>query len=154
MADSRQKTHHILLATGGKNTTLELFDSRLWPGKSSNDGEFRVRINSKWHSPAGKYTFLSMAAVERLIGTILTGKALPEEEPVPDFYVSQPVRVHFGECVASMPLQSEMGRVAAPPYRGIDGRCYVAVTTFGGTTAHLCHDVTPVDAPGKRRRRK
>ena len=144
MAESRQKTHHILLATGGKNTAVELFDAALWPDKSSNDGEMRARIDGKWYCPAGKYTFLPPSAVGALIASLLSGQDAPEEEAPPvALKTSQSVRVHFGECVGSIPLQSQRGFVAAPPYRGIDGRWYVFVSVFGGTQAFLCHDVEP-----------
>lgn len=141
MAEQRQKIHHILLSTDGKNTALELFDAREWSKQSSNDGEVRIRINGKWHSPMGKYTFLTMDAVGGLVATLLNGVTPPEEETPPPFTVGQSVRVYFGECEQSIPLRSERGFVAAPPYMGIDGRWYVAVSIFGGTHAHLCHDV-------------
>jgi hypothetical protein len=41
-------------------------------------------------------------------------------------------------------LQCQQGFVAAPPFRGIDGRWYVHVSTFDGTRAYPCHDVDPV----------
>ena len=144
MAEQRQKTHHILLSTEGKNITLELFDAREWPDRSSNDNEFRVRIDGKWYSAAGKYTFLPYDAVGRLIASLLSGQELLVEEPAPVYGRHQRVRVHFGECVGSMPLQSQQGFVAAPPYRGVDGRWYVPVSVFGGTEVYLCHDVEPV----------
>lgn len=145
MAEQRQKTHHLLLTTGGKHTALELFDAREWPNQSSNDGECRVRIDGRWYSPAGKYTFLSPAAVGALVARLLAGQEVfAEEAPPVALKPRQRVRVHFGDCVGSMPVRTTRGFVAAPQYRGVDGRWYVAVSTFDGTQAYLRHDVEPV----------
>ena len=145
MAESRQKTHHILLSTDGKNITLELFDAREWPDQSSNDNEFRVRIDGKWYSPAGKYTFLPYAAVGLLFASLLSGQEPVEEETPPvTLQPRQRVRVHFGDCVRSIPSRTTQGYVAAPPYRGIDGRWHVPVSTFDGIQAFPCHDVEAV----------
>ncbi|MDL2315480.1 hypothetical protein LJC59_00155 [Desulfovibrio sp. OttesenSCG-928-A18] len=141
MAEQRQKTHHILLSTDGKNITLELFDARLWPDKSSADNEFRVRIDGKWYSPAGKYTFLPYAAVGGLVSRLLSGREIFEDDPAPALRVKQRVRVHFGDCIDGIPMRCTGGFIAAPPYRGVDGRWYVAVSVFGGTETFLCHDV-------------
>lgn len=148
MAESRQKIHHILLSTDGKNTAVELFDARQWPDKSSNDGEFRVRIDGRWYSPAGKYTFLSHASLGDLIARLLSGQEVFEEQapPVP-LTVLQRVRVHYGDCVGSVPVQITRGFVAAPPHRGVDGRWYVAVCIGGSTVHFLCHDVEPIRRP-------
>ena len=123
---------------------MELFDAREWPEKSSNDNEFRVRIDGKWHSPMGKYTFLSHEAVGRLVAALMSGQELPENEQPPDLATRQRVRVFFGDCVDSIPVRSQRGFVAAPPFRGIDGRWYVAVSTFDGTETYLCHDVESI----------
>lgn len=141
MAEERKKSHHILLSTDGKNTTLELFDAREWPEKSCDDGEFRVRIDGRWHCPMGKYTFLSHNAVGELISRILAGEKGSEVPDPPQMHAHQSVRVHFGECEGSMPLRSERGFVTAPPILGFDGRWYAPVSTFGGTMYHLCHDI-------------
>lgn len=145
MAESRQKAHHVLLSTDGKNTALELFDAALWPEKTSNDGEMRVRIDGKWYSPAGKYTFLPPLAVGELVARILSGLELFEDEAPPvALKPPQRVRVSFGECVEGLPVQSQSGHVAAPPFRAVDGRWYVHVFVFGGTRAFPCHDVEPL----------
>jgi hypothetical protein len=141
MAESRQKKHHILLATDGKNIVLELFEAGLWPAQSSNDGQFRVRIDGKWYSPVGKYAFLHYAAVGALIARLLSGQEAFEEEAPPAVTKNQRVRVHYGECIRSIPLSSELGWTVAPPYRGIDGNWYVFVRTVGGTAAYPCCDV-------------
>ena len=145
MADTRKKTHHILLTTDGKHTALELFDAREWPDQSSNDGEYRVRIDGKWYSAAGKYTFLSYAAVGHMIACLLSGRDLPREEMPPvALKPPQRVHVHYGDCISSLPVCCTGGFVAAPPYRGIDGRWYVAVSTYNGVNVYPCHDVEAV----------
>ena len=141
MADERQKTHHILLATGGKNITLELYDAALWPDRSSNDNEYRVRIDGKWYRPAGKYTFLSYQAVGELCAHILAGKTPFEEERAKRIKPRQCVRVHYGECFSCVPCSCERGTVVAPPFRGVDGRWRVFVSVFGGTKEFLLHDI-------------
>jgi hypothetical protein len=67
-----------------------------------------------------------------------------EEEAAPDFKSRQRVKVHAGECSGGLPLCTTGGRVAAPPYRGVDGRWYVHVLTFGGVAAYPCFDVEPM----------
>lgn len=145
MAEQRRKTHHILLSTGSKVTALELFDARLWPGQTSDDGEFRVRIDGCWYSPAGKYTFLTFAAVGALVARLLSGQDAFVEEARPPVSLrpGQRVSVDLGDCVGSVPLRTEGGFVAAPPYRGVDGRWYVYVRTYDGTASYPCHDVQP-----------
>jgi hypothetical protein len=141
MAEPRQKTHHILLSTDGKNIAVELFDSALWPEKSSADGHFRVRINGKWYCPGGKYTFLSLMSVGTLLARLLSGLEALEEEPPPKLQMRQRVRVHSGECVCCVPLNSESGWTATPPYRAVDGNWWIFVSTCSGTAAYPCHDV-------------
>ena len=142
MAESKQKTHHVLLSTDGKKTTVELFNASLWPDKSSNDGEFRIRINGKWYCAAGKFTFLPYRAVGELISTILAGGVLHEsEKKLSALRVHQRVRVHYGECFSSTPCFATNGLVVAPPFRGVDGRWRVFVSAAGETRDYLLHDV-------------
>ena len=145
MADTRPKAHHIALTIDGKTVAVELFDTREWPEQSSNDGEYRVRIDRKWYSPAGRYTFLSGSAVGDLIGRLLSGQDLPEEEQAPmEFKPSQRVRVYEGECMDSLPLHCTSGIVAAPPIRDVGGRWRIPVFTPDGTNYYPLHDVEAV----------
>jgi hypothetical protein len=145
MAEQREKSHHILLSSDGNNTTLELYTADQWPNCSSQPDEFRVRINGKWYCPAGKYTFLGYEAIGRLIGSLLSGVEPFEEEEPPKFQTRQRVSVSFGDCVMTVPVHTQGGYVAAPPFRGVDGRWRVPVTVYdGGTQPFLCHDVMPV----------
>ena len=73
MAEPRKKTHSILLSISGRMVSLELFDACLWPDQNTTEGLFRVRIEGKWYSPNGKYTFLSFSAVGGLVAQIMAG---------------------------------------------------------------------------------
>lgn len=141
MAEQRKKTHSILLTTEGKNITVELFDACLWPHKTSDDGQFRVRIDGKWYTAAGKYTFLSYPAIGALLARLLAGQEVLEEEQPPVFKPRQRVSACFGECVGSIPLRREMGWVVAPPFRGVDGQWYVHVALFDGVKAIPVYDI-------------
>jgi len=144
MAEQRKKTASILLTMGSKNISIELFRADLWPECSSKDGEFRLRIDGRWYSPEGKYTFLKAAAIGELTARLLEGKDGFEEEPAPAFPKNQRVRVHVGECLDGLPMYCLSGFIFAPPFRGVDGRWRAYVTTPDGTQAHLCHDIEPL----------
>ena len=145
MPNNRAEKHHFTLTIDGRVVAIGLYDAREWPEQSSDEGELRVRIDRRWYSPAGKYTFLSPAAVGELIGRLLSDQELFEGEPAPmDFQTGQRVRVHMGECVGSMPSDSVRGFVAAPPIRGVDGRWVVPVFTPDGTNYYPQHDVEAV----------
>lgn len=145
MADTRTKTHHIALTIGGKTVAVELFDAREWPEHSSDDGEYRVRIDRKWYSPAGKYTFLSPVAVGEVIARMLSGLECFEAEISPsEIKAQQRVRVYVGECLGSLPMRSVTGFVAAPPVRVVDGRWMIPVFTPDGTNYYPLHDVEAV----------
>lgn len=145
MAEERKKTHSILLTLEGKNTLIELFDSALWSERTSSEGDMRVRIDGKWYCPMGKYTFLTTAAIGDLIARMLSGGEIFEEESAPiDLGVHSRVRVHYGECIDSMPMQTTRGFVSAPAYRAMDGKWYIPVSIYGGIKTFPCHDVEPV----------
>ena len=136
-----------MLAVDGKNITVELFEASLWPNVSSADGEYRVRIDGKWYCAAGKYTFLSWPSVGAILARLLSGQEEFKEDPPPVFEKFQRVRVWVGECDGDgVPRVYTGGFVAAPPLRGIDGRWYVAVTTFDGTAHYPIHDVDALEA--------
>ena len=144
MAEQRKKSASLLLTVGSINISLELFAALLWPERSSDDGEYRVRIDGRWYSPENKYTFLKADAVGQLVARLLEGKKEFQEEARPTYPKHQRVRVHAGECVEGMPLKTLSGFICAPPFRGVDGRWRVYVLTADGTHEHLCHDVEPL----------
>jgi hypothetical protein len=150
MAESRSKSHHVLLSTDGKTTTLELYDAALWPDKTSGDGMFRVRIDGRWYSAAGKYTFLTLRAVGDLIARILSGDPLFDDLLMPDIPINTRVTVHYGDCILSVPERCEGGWTVAPPFRAVDGNFYVFVSTCGGVSAYPLHDVDIVSLARRR----
>ncbi len=147
MPTNRQKAHHLTLSTGDKNIAVELFDARQWPEQSSDEGEFRVRIDRKWYSPAGKYTFLPLADVGKLIARLLSGAEIFEAQAPPvAFKTMARVSVQFGECADSIPLESAVGFIAAPPVRDTAGRWHVPVCIPGADTAYYpIHDVKALE---------
>lgn len=145
MAEQRQKKHHILLCVDGKNITLELYPAALWPQCSSREDEYRVRIDGRWHSPTGKFSFLSMSAVGALVASLLAGGVPLEEETPPPLVRHLLVSVACGDCLDGMPFNSRKGYVIADPFRGADGRWYVDVLVGAQAMRALCHDVDPVE---------
>lgn len=145
MAEQRQKKHHILLCVDGKNITLELYPAALWPQCSSREDEYRVRIDGRWHSPTGKFSFLSMPAVGALVASLLAGGVPLEEETPPPLVRHLLVSVACGECLDGLPCESRQGYVIAEPFRGADGRWYVDVLVGAQAMRALCHDVDPVE---------
>lgn len=138
MSEQRQKTHSILLRTGGKNITLELFLSGEWPEENGGNNLFRVRINDVWHCPTGKYSFLTRSAIGELVAALMHGGDLPPEEPAPYLPLKADVSVYLGGS-----LKSEIGSVRTEPYQKRDGRWYAQVWVFGkGVMEFCCNDVT------------
>lgn len=126
MADARTKTHTILLSVNGKKTMLELFEADLWPDQNTGEGLYRVRIDGRWHSPMGKYTFLTLAAVGELTVLLLTGGAPVEPEAAPAWMgKGVEARVAYGECFAGLPVRTFRAVVRDSPQLGPDGRWYV-----------------------------
>ena len=82
MAEQRKKSSSILLNIDGKNISLELFPSEEWPNEPSGEGLFRVRIDGKWHSPFGKYTFMTMSRVGELVAGLLAGHMQQADRPL------------------------------------------------------------------------
>lgn len=133
-----------MLCADGKNITLELYDAALWPDQSSQEGEYRVRIDGRWHSPAGKYTFLPASAVGALVSRLLGGNQPAEEETPPPLVRHMRVHVDCGECLDGLPCETHLGYVHAAPFCGVDGRWYVDVLVGAQVIRALCHDVNPI----------
>jgi hypothetical protein len=125
MADSRAKAHTILLSVNSKKIMLELFDADLWPDQNTGENLYRVRIDGRWHSPMGKYTFLTLAAVGELTASLLAGGVPVEPEALPEWmHKGAEVRAHDGECLAGVPLQTFRGYMVDHAQLGPDGRWY------------------------------
>ena len=142
MAEQRKKSSSILLSVNGKNISLELFPSEEWPNEPSGEGLFRVRIDGKWHSPFGKYTFMTMPRVGELVAALLTGEEPPAPVCPPTGLVKGArVRAHYGECVAGVPLKSGSTWVYVPPHLGPDGRWWIWLNFYEGFSLVPVDDV-------------
>lgn len=131
MADTRTKTHTILLSVNSKKIMLELFDANLWPDQNTGDNLYRVRIDGRWHAPMGKYTFLTLAAVGELTALLLTGGMPVEPEAAPEWMrKGVEVRAHYGECLEGLPVRTLRGYIADSPQLGPDGRWYVLCSLY------------------------
>lgn len=131
-----------MLAVNGKKVLVELFAADLWPEKNTGEGLYRVRIDGRWHSPAGKFTFLPLFAVGALAATLLSGGAPVEAQAMPRGF-EKPVRVRAacGECVAGLPVLSELAWTITPPHLGPDGRWYVWCALSTGKSLLPVEDV-------------
>lgn len=133
MAEQRKKSSSILLSVNGKNISLELFPAEEWPNEPSGEGLCRVRIDGKWHSPFGKYTFITKPRVGELVAGLLSGEE-PVDVPCPPagLVKGARVRAHYGECVAGVPLKSGSTWVSVPPHLGPDGRWWIWLSFYEG----------------------
>ena len=139
MAESRQKTHSILLSVDGKNISVETFPADLWPKENTGNGLFRVRINGKWHCPVGKYSFLPLSAVGRLCARFLQGGEPAEQSECPAWIQKgMEVRLACGECEKGMPLETKLAVVKGNPEFGPDGRWWVECRVYGNGL-HFVH---------------
>jgi hypothetical protein len=127
MSERRKKSQSILLRAGGKITSVELFPSSEWPGKRGGEGLFRVRVNDVWHCPAGRYSFLTPAAVAELAAVLLHDGDPPKEDQEPYLPYKAEVRVSLDG--APGPARAW---VHAPPHRESDGRWWVWIWMPGG----------------------
>ena len=131
MADSRTKTHTVLLTVNSKKKMLELFAADLWPEQGAREGLWRVRIDGRWHCPLGKYSFLTLAAVAELTASLLAGGVLVEPEALPDWVrKGVDVRAHGLESLESAPVQTSRGYTVDDPQLGPDGRWHVLCQLF------------------------
>lgn len=134
MAEKRKKAKSILLTVGRKKISLKLYDALEWPDEyGTGEGLYRVMIDRTWHSPAGRYTFLTMAAVGQLVATILSGGDCVTESAKLTTDFSKSLRVSVPtEYADGEPLMYEGGYTAAPAHVGPDGRTYVWCRCYSG----------------------
>lgn len=138
MSEQRKKSKSILLRTEGKMYSLELYPSEEWPEENGGEGLYRVRINDVWHCPAGKYSFLTSAAIGELVAALLNHGEPPVEEPAPALPARADVTVYLDDVG-----RNELGSLRTAPYQRRDGRWYCQVWVFGrGVMEVCCNDIT------------
>lgn len=139
MSEPRRKSHVVLLKFRGKaSIKVELFPASEWTGE--DDGLWRVRIDGRWHVPAGAGNdgqgYLAAAGVEALVARLLFGQAeVGREAPDAAWSVAgrearrvrAPLRVEDG-----LVLATEIAFALAPPVQGLDGRWRLPVAGYGG----------------------
>jgi hypothetical protein len=126
-----------LLRAERKIVSVELYPSGEWPEENGGEGLWRVRVGRRWHSPTGKFSFLTAPAVAALLTTLLSNGEAPKEEPAPYLPWKAAVRVYLDD-----PLMETSGSIHAPPHQERDGRWYVWVWVFGKGPVKLpCNDV-------------
>lgn len=146
MAEERIKTGTILLSANSKKTSLELFPADAWPAQNTGENLYRVRIDGRWYSALGKYTFLTLAAVGELAASLLAGGVPVEPETLPEWIrKGVEVRVLHGECLDGVPLNTYRGYILDDAQLGPDGRWYVLCQLYGKGRRFLpAADVEPV----------
>ena len=134
MSEKRRKSHSILPCVEGKIINILLFESTLWPDERSEEGLYRLKINDKWYTANGKYTFVSFAQAGAIAQQLVNGMQLMEEEQEPYLPVKARVGVYYNN-------DWHTGHVMAPPHRELDGRWYVHVWLWASVAKVLCNDV-------------
>lgn len=135
MAEQRKKTNSILLTVESKTISMDVFDAALWPTQGGDTGFYRVRIDGKWHSPTGKYSFLTLQAVGGLVCRLLFGKEMLQR-------TKPPKGLNFNTRIFTfVDGVKENGWVLAPPYLGQDARWWVWVLLPSGKLCVLADTV-------------
>eukprot|EP00828_Plagiopyla_frontata_P036028 TRINITY_DN47654_c0_g1_i1.p3 TRINITY_DN47654_c0_g1~~TRINITY_DN47654_c0_g1_i1.p3 ORF type:complete len:148 (+),score=5.45 TRINITY_DN47654_c0_g1_i1:177-620(+) len=125
MADHRNPTLSILLRKRGKTrpVKIELFCAAQWDHADADTRLTRIRVDGRWNTQRGKYTFFSETGLLRVlrdqIGPVL---GLPKRQPRacrPDLHVGTRVRRQLDDG------SSELLRIVSDPIQAIDGRWYV-----------------------------
>lgn len=131
MSERRKKTDSILVRRGGKSRLLELFPAEEWPEQSPGDGLFRVRLDARWHSPMGPFSFLTLPAIGELVATLLSGGEPQEPEHAPEWMrKGAEVRVYYGMDGEGLPRRYH-AYIDDAPQLGPDGRQYVLCHCYG-----------------------
>jgi len=136
MSDPRKPIVSILLKKSGKTTQINLYDFAEFSGQFDDDiGLYRVRINGRWHSPAGKYTPFSPKAVSHLVEQVLLEET---EKPIPKG-LRRSVRV-FAHWEPEHDDDPGCGTAwtLSPPFVSVDGRWYIWID---GPRMVRCDDV-------------
>lgn len=144
--EQRKKCASILLNIRSKTTRISLYDFALFSEQNEDAGLYRVQINGKWHSPGGKYTAFSPAALAALLVSMIDGTPPP---PPPDIKPGTRVYAHWqGD---DDELCCGMAWTATPPHLGIDGRWHV---WLDGNRLARCEDVRPLTPEELRQARR
>ena len=144
--EQRKKCASILLNIRSKMTRISLYDFALFSAQNEDAGLYRVQINRKWHSPGGKYTAFSPAALAVLLTDLIGGTPPP---PPPDIQPGTRVYAHWqGD---DDELCCGMAWTKTPPHLGIDGRWYV---WLDGNRLARCDDVRQLTPEELRQARR
>lgn len=146
MSDPNERTASVLLKIQGKTRRVYLYDFAQFTGQTEDAGLFRVKIDGSWHSPGGKYTAFSPAALAALLVSMIGGTPPP---PPPDIQPGTRVYAHWqGD---DDELCCGMAWTKTPPHMGLDGRWYV---WLDGNRLARCEDVRPLTPEELRQARR
>lgn len=143
MAEQRKKTGSVCVknAQTGVSAAIELFLASEWGGAA---GLYRLRVDRAWlNGTRGAMRFYDLPGVWAVAGAYLTGQEPPAEAPeAPDMPKGAPVSVPNGRC------GRDATRIGSErPFRGYDGRWYVACYIIGrGDVMIPCDDVIMITA--------
>jgi len=129
--EQRKAEHTILLRNKRKTIKVELFPATRWPDQpGAREGLFRMRVDRKWHSPCGKYSFLPWPAILDACRALLTGDADCSGIQEPDIQQGTAVKARNGHRLAGQDMR-EITRTATPCFRGADGRKHTFILLYG-----------------------
>ena len=132
MADHRKPCAAYTLARPGRDPVrIEVFEAELWPqADGAGPGLYRVRRGRAWIMAPDKYTFITPAALGRLLAAELGEE--PEAAP-PDLSAGDRVRLREpGRMEPGSPVGWRYCRVLEDPIQEIDGRWTVLVHCWYG----------------------
>ena len=136
MSDPRKPIVSILLKKSGKTMQINLYDFAQFSGQFDDDiGLYRVRIDGRWHSPAGKYTPFSPKAVAALLQQLITDA--PEQPEPQGLTRSMRVFAHWEPEYDGDPGCGTAWTLT-PPHLGADGRWHIWID---GPRLVRCDDV-------------
>lgn len=128
MPKNSEKTCTILLRFPCKSVRVDLFPAELWPDRGGRKGLYRLRIDGKWHAPAGlKWSFLSFVACMARIGSLTKAESKIAEDIQPRSDLPKGSRVRVPSRVLAGEQLYDKTTTITPPIQGIDGRWRVFV---------------------------
>lgn len=133
----------MLVRLKDQTILFEYHSASQWPRQSSNEHLFRLKINRNWYCPVGKYSFFTLEKILELVAQTIAGDmkiflALPKP---PTIDIKKKVKVHCGECIDGLPIETERAWAAAPPHQEPTGRWHAWVHLSSGLTKVSMDDV-------------